>query len=265
MDSKQRADDNRRISRIIRQLRVVRGQCLRAEAAFLETSTDENAITVAEVRQKEDRLRSEAVLEVEQVYFSLIAAIVQRHEFPTRDDYDEFVVDMKIELIDAVETFIPSPFCRFDTYIRKIIRNRCNGFLRVVYRQASKSKAVDRFATSQAEQEIDRDKGGQVVDDILLEEIWHTLGTRERDYLHYYAYVNLTITEIATRFRISRTSVTRLRCRIERWVRANGFTNTDDLGRALARQLMDHDPDAPERENVQCTNYQSGATRSQEQ
>ncbi len=156
----------------------------------------------------------------------LVAHIVKKYNLPERDA-DDFISIGTIGLIKAIDTFNPGKNIRLATYASRCIDNELLMTLRSSKKQAREVSLFEPIGSDREGNEITlidvMETQEDCVEDRLHEEenrsrlrgfLFGTLSRREREILLYryglYGYPEITQREIAERFQISRSYVSRI-------------------------------------------------------
>ena len=156
----------------------------------------------------------------------LVAHIVKKYNLPERDA-DDFISIGTIGLIKAIDTFNPGKNIRLATYASRCIDNELLMTLRSNKKQAREVSLSEPFGSDREGNEITLldviETEDEAVEDRLHEEdkrnllkgfLFAKLSGREREILLYryglYGYPEITQREIADRFKISRSYVSRI-------------------------------------------------------
>lgn len=156
----------------------------------------------------------------------LVAHIVKKYNLPERDA-DDFISIGTIGLIKAIDTFNPGKNIRLATYASRCIDNELLMTLRSSKKQAREVSLFEPIGSDREGNEITlidvMETQEDCVEDRLHEEenrsrlrgfLFGTLSRREREILLYryglYGYPEITQREIADRFQISRSYVSRI-------------------------------------------------------
>ena len=156
----------------------------------------------------------------------LVAHIVKKYNLPERDA-DDFISIGTIGLIKAIDTFNPGKNIRLATYASRCIDNELLMTLRSNKKQAKEVSLSEPIGSDREGNEITLldviEMEEDAVEDRLHEEdnrsrlkgfLFGKLNGREREILLYryglYGYPEITQREIADRFQISRSYVSRI-------------------------------------------------------
>lgn len=156
----------------------------------------------------------------------LVAHIVKKYNLPERDA-DDFISIGTIGLIKAIDTFNPGKNIRLATYASRCIDNELLMTLRSSKKQTREVSLFEPIGSDREGNEITlldvMETQEDCVEDRLHEEenrsrlkglLFDTLSGREREILLYryglYGYPEITQREIADRFQISRSYVSRI-------------------------------------------------------
>lgn len=156
----------------------------------------------------------------------LVAHIVKKYNLPERDA-DDFISIGTIGLIKAIDTFNPGKNIRLATYASRCIDNELLMTLRSNKKQAREVSLSEPIGSDREGNEITLldviETEEEAVEDRLHEEdkrsllkgfLFANLSGREREILLYryglYGYPEITQREIADRFQISRSYVSRI-------------------------------------------------------
>lgn len=156
----------------------------------------------------------------------LVAHIVKKYNLPERDA-DDFISIGTIGLIKAIDTFNPGKNIRLATYASRCIDNELLMTLRSNKKQAREVSLSEPIGSDREGNEITLldviETEDEAVEDRLHEEdkrnllkgfLFAKLSGREREILLYryglYGYPEITQREIADRFKISRSYVSRI-------------------------------------------------------
>lgn len=156
----------------------------------------------------------------------LVAHIVKKYNLPERDT-DDFISIGTIGLIKAIDTFNPGKNIRLATYASRCIDNELLMTLRSSKKQAREVSLSEPIGSDREGNEITLldviETEEEAVEDRLHEEdnrsrlkgfLFRNLSGREREILLYryglYGYPEITQREIADRFQISRSYVSRI-------------------------------------------------------
>lgn len=156
----------------------------------------------------------------------LVAHIVKKYNLPERDT-DDFISIGTIGLIKAIDTFDPGKNIRLATYASRCIDNELLMTLRSSKKQTREVSLSEPIGSDREGNEITLldviETEDDAVDERLHEEdkrsrlkgfLFQKLSGREREILLYryglYGYPEITQREIADRFQISRSYVSRI-------------------------------------------------------
>lgn len=156
----------------------------------------------------------------------LVAHIVKKYNLPEKD-MDDFISIGTIGLIKAIDTFNPEKGIRLATYASRCIDNELLMMFRSSRKQSRETSLSEPIGSDKEGNEITLldiiETEEEVIEDQLFEEeklvrlksfLYQSLTKREREILMYryglYGYPEITQREIADKFHISRSYVSRI-------------------------------------------------------
>lgn len=156
----------------------------------------------------------------------LVAHIVKKYNLPEKD-MDDYISIGTIGLIKAIDTFNPEKGIRLATYASRCIDNELLMMFRSSKKQSRETSLSEPIGSDKEGNEITLldviETEDEILEDQLFEEeklrllkgfLYQTLTEREREILLYryglYGYPEITQREIADKFHISRSYVSRI-------------------------------------------------------
>ena len=156
----------------------------------------------------------------------LVAHIVKKYNLPEKD-MDDYISIGTIGLIKAIDTFNPDKGIRLATYASRCIDNELLMMFRSSKKQSKETSLCEPIGSDKEGNEITLldviETEEEVIEDQLFEEeklqllkgfLYQSLNEREREILMYryglYGYPEITQREIADKFNISRSYVSRI-------------------------------------------------------